>query len=168
MARSPGTDSITLRDARPEDFHRLWAIDQECFARGIAYSQRELALYMGATGAFTIVAEGPPHSAMGAGKRTVLGFLVGQKLPRGLGHVVTIDVVPGVRRAGVGSLLMGDCEKRLRAAGCTQICLETAVDNDAALRFYKRHGYSVLKTIPRYYLGTIDALLLCKSLAAKK
>ena len=52
----------------------------------------------------------------------------------------------------------------MRAQGCVSIYLETAVDNEAALKFYKRHGYFVLKTIPRYYQDKIDALLLGKHL----
>lgn len=165
-ARAPKSPSISLRDYRPDDLRRLWEIDQECFVPGIAYSQRELAHYIGLRGAFTVVADTRESNGKKrrAGKRRIVGFLVGQDLPRGLGHVVTIDVLPEVRRAGVGSLLMEECEQRLRRAGCQAIYLETAVDNDSALRFYKRHGYSVLKTIPRYYLDSLDALLLGKRL----
>jgi ribosomal protein S18 acetylase RimI-like enzyme len=42
--------------------------------------------------------------------------------------------------------------------------LETAVDNVAALLFYKRRGYNVLETFPRYYSNAMDALLLEKDL----
>ena len=73
-------------------------------------------------------------------------------------------MLPEARRAGIGSLLMEECETRLRAAECKAVFLETAVDNDTALRFYKRLRYSVLKTIPRYYLDSIDALLMGKKL----
>ncbi len=43
--------------------------------------------------------------------------------------------------------------------------LETAVDNLAALAFYKRHGYSVVRTWPRYYSNGVDALVMKKELA---
>lgn len=157
-----------LRDYRPADFRLLWELDQRCFTRGIAYSQRELAHYIRMSGAFTVIAEEAEamksEEAPGEGKPRIVGFLVGQTLPRGVGHIVTIDVVPEVRRAGIGSLLMEECEARLRSAACKAVYLETAVDNDAALRFYKRLHYSVLRTIPRYYLGTLDALLMGKRL----
>jgi len=55
-------------------------------------------------------------------------------------------------------------EERLRAAGCKTILLEVAVDNRAALTFYKKHGYSVLKTLPRYYPGGLDGLLMGKTI----
>jgi ribosomal protein S18 acetylase RimI-like enzyme len=157
--------SYRLRDYRPGDLRRLWEIDQQCFARGIAYSQRELAHYIAQAGGFTVVAEtAAPAENETTRQSRIAGFLVGQVLPRGVGHVVTIDVLPEARRAGIGSWLMEECETRLRTAGCKAVYLETAVDNDTALRFYKRHRYTVLKTIPRYYLDSIDALLMGKKL----
>ncbi|MGZ4839460.1 MAG: GNAT family N-acetyltransferase [Terriglobales bacterium] len=168
--RRPASASYSLRDYDSADFRELWRIDQECFAPGIAYSQRELARYMGQRNAFTIVAEAAECSDQksGAGNRRIAGFVVAQKQPRGAGHIVTIDVLSEARRGGVGSLLMEGAEQRLRALGCSAVYLETAVDNIAALRFYKRHGYSVLKTIPRYYLDSIDALLMGKLLQEAK
>jgi [ribosomal protein S18]-alanine N-acetyltransferase len=155
-----------LRDYRPGDLRRLWEIDQQCFVRGIAYSQRELAHYIAHAGGFTVVAEtaGTVGNETARQPRNIVGFLVGHVLPRGAGHIVTIDVLPEARRARIGSLLMEECEARMRAAECKAVYLETAVDNDIALRFYKRHRYSVLKTIPRYYLDSIDALLMGKKL----
>ncbi len=155
---------FVLRTYAPNDFQRLWEVDQQCFVRGIAYSQRELAYYIGMRGAFTLVAEPLAGHAGREGKRPIVGFVVGQKLPRGVGHVVTVDVLPEARRSGLGSLLMDECEARLRQDGCRSVYLETAVDNEVALRFYKRLGYAVLKTIPRYYLASVDAFLLGKHL----
>lgn len=166
-----------IREAGLEDFSTLWRIDQECFAPGISYTRAELRYYMLQPGAFTLVAEGkdgaggtgsssaPEHgSAPGKKPQPILGFLVGQKQRRDLGHIVTIDVLSQARRAGVGSLLLSAAEERLRVAGCQSILLETAVDNETALKFYKRHRYFVMKTIPRYYMDKIDALLLGKRL----
>lgn len=144
-----------IRESRSEDFKELWRIDQECFAPGISYSQRELAYYMAQRGAFTLVAEDGEQ---------IVGFVVGQRHARSMGHIITIDVIPAAQRRGVGTLLMQASEERLKADGCDSIYLETAVDNAAALTFYKRHGYFVLKTIPRYYMNKIDALVLGKRL----
>jgi ribosomal protein S18 acetylase RimI-like enzyme len=38
------------------------------------------------------------------------------------------------------------------------------VDNAVALAFYKRHQYSVVKTIPRYYSNGVDAFVLEKEI----
>ncbi len=148
---------IRIREARRADFMQLWRIDQECFAPGISYTRAELAHYMARRGAFTLVAEDTQVK-----RPQIAGFIVAQCERRGLGHVITIDVAAPARRAGLGSQLMTEAEARMKTAGCSAIYLETAVDNAAALAFYKRLGYSVLQTLPRYYHGDLDALLMGK------
>jgi [ribosomal protein S18]-alanine N-acetyltransferase len=164
---------IVLREFRREDFDCLWRIDQECFVPGIAYSRLELAAYIRLRGAFTLVAQSLPGGREGPGNRAqsiketpseVLGFIVAQANRRGVGHILTIDVPPASRRLGIGSKLLAAAEHRLRAAPCHSVVLETAVDNSAALAFYKQHDYSVVKTIPRYYSNGVDAFVLEKEL----
>lgn len=150
--------AFVIRDFTPEDFDTLWQMDQECFAPGIAYSKPELKAYMRNRGAFTLV-------AADANKRSIEGFIVACGGPSG--HIITIDVAKSARRSGVGSLLLQAAEEKLRANGCPSVGLETAVDNLAALSFYKRHGYSVIRTWPRYYSNGVDALVLMKPLEAE-
>jgi ribosomal-protein-alanine N-acetyltransferase len=148
---------FTIREFIPADFDTVWRIDQDCFPPGISYSRQELKTYMRRRGSFTLVAvEGQAGEAG--------GFIVAEADGRGTGHVITIDVTAATRRSGVGSLLLRAAEERLRAAGCSAVELETAVDNVSALSFYKRHGYSVTRTFPRYYSNGVDALVLEKEL----
>ena len=119
-----------------------------------------MAFYMRRPGSFTLVAEseggevggngGAPAGIRGFG---VLGFIVAETR-RKRGHIITIDVVAEARRAGVGSAL-------LRAA----VTLETPVNNEAAIRFYKQKGYFVEKTVAGYYSNQMDALVMTKELA---
>ena len=133
-------------------------MDQACFPPGIAYSKEELKSYVRLPEAFTLIATDSKD-------REIAGFIVvHQNL---VGHVITIDVSPQARRSGVGSLLLQAGENRLRAAGSRAVGLETAVDNLTALSFYKRHGYSVIRTWPRYYSNGVDALVLKKGIAGK-
>ncbi len=153
--------TFRLREYDSADFEHLYKIDQACFPPGISYSRRELAYYMSMRGTFTLVAETK------ATKPEIAGFIVGQKGPRGMGHVVTIDTVEKYRRGGLGTLLMDAVEKRLKAVGCHAIILETAVDNAPAIAFYKHLGYFVLKTLPRYYHDRLDAFLMAKRIGEK-
>lgn len=150
-----------LRDFEIADFNRLYEIDRQCFPPGISYSRQELSYYMNLRGTFTIIAESS------AGKPEIAGFIVGQKQPKGMGHVITIDIVDKFRRHGLGSLLMRAVEDRLKAVGCHAVILETAVDNVPAIAFYKKLGYFVVKTIPRYYQNRLDALMMAKRIASK-
>lgn len=167
---------LTLREFRTDDFETLWSIDQQCFAPGIAYSRRELQAYIQLRSAFTLIAEGENEKPLAGKKhaksdssritsgREILGYLVAHANRRGIGHIITIDVRPDARRQKAGSLLLAAAEERLRKMSCQSVVLETAVDNSAALAFYKCHGYSVVKTVPRYYSNGVDALVLEKVL----
>jgi ribosomal-protein-alanine N-acetyltransferase len=147
--------NFKLRDFAPEDFETLWRLDQNCFPPGISYSKPELRSYLRRPGSFTLVATDIERG-------TVAGFIVVQD--GATGHVITIDVDPSARRAGVGSLLLQAAEDRLRSMGSRAVGLETAVDNVAALAFYKRHGYNVVRSWPRYYSNGVDALVMKKYL----
>jgi [ribosomal protein S18]-alanine N-acetyltransferase len=157
MARYNGGVAFVIRDFKPEDFEVLWRMDQDCFPPGIAYSRRELKEYVRHRGSFTLLASD-------ADTGTIAGFIVVHQAPTG--HVITIDVIAEARRSGVGSRLLQAAEDRLRAGGSNAVGLETAVDNLAALAFYKRHGYSVIRIWPRYYSNGVDALVLKKELSA--
>jgi ribosomal-protein-alanine N-acetyltransferase len=151
---------LIIRDYLSDDFLTLWQIDQLCFPPGISYSRYELSTYIRRRNAFTLIAE----NGSGEGCRRILGFLVAESSPRHGGHIITIDVLAEARKQGVGSELLKSAEKRLQVAGCRATYLETAVDNAPALAFYKRHGYDVIKTVPRYYSNSLDALVLEKNL----
>jgi len=57
------------------------------------------------------------------------------------GIVENLYVAPDRRDEGVGSELLGRAERRLDALGAETVVLEAMADNEAARRFYRRHGY---------------------------
>ncbi len=157
------TESVEflIRDYRAADFDRLWAIDQLCFPPGIAYTQMDLTGFVTRRKAITRVAEFLPGHEFARG---IAGFAVAQPI-RNIGRILTLDILPDARRFGLGSRLMEDCETRLRAVGCQQVFLETAVDNDAAIGMYRKLGYEIVRTLPLYYsTHALDAYLMGKVL----
>jgi ribosomal-protein-alanine N-acetyltransferase len=153
-----------LRDFRPQEMETLWRIDQACFAPGISYSRLELATYLERPGAFALVADGTEVSPGGTSSAMTVGFIVAEAGSRGTGHIITIDVLPRARAMGIGTQLLRVAEDRLRDARCQSVILETAVDNQAALSFYRRHHYTLVKTLPGYYSNGVDAFVLKKDL----
>ncbi|HWR17923.1 MAG TPA: N-acetyltransferase [Terriglobales bacterium] len=143
-----------IRDYKPEDFDRLHTLDQECFPPGIAYSRRELAYYIKRPHAFTLVAEEK--------NKAIAGFIVASSHPKKMGHIITIDTDRKLRRSGLGTLLMNAAETRLREIGCEVVFLEVAVNNTPAIKFYKKLGYSILKTLMGYYQGKLDGFLMIR------
>jgi ribosomal-protein-alanine N-acetyltransferase len=170
--------NIRLREFQTDDFESLYSIDQECFPPRISYSRTELKTYIHRRNAFTLVADSADGEDFDSpiegksrrnarpvppGSPAIAGFIVAES-EGGAGHIITIDVIAPARRFGVGSLLLRGAEYRLRAIHCRSVELETAVDNTSALAFYKRHGYNVIGTVPRYYSNGVDALVLEKKL----
>lgn len=157
---------LSLHQAREQDFDQLWRIDQECFIPGIAYSRAELRWYMRRSRAFTLIAKNDVKEAAKDAKEitNIAGFIVAESDPSRAGHILTIDVLPAFRRTKIGSRLLDAAEQRLIKEGCNAVLLETSVDNSAAICFYKRHGYAILETIPRYYMDSVDALVMGKKL----
>ena len=151
--------SFLIREYRSEDFLTLWRIDQACFVRGIAYSQFELRAYIRRKKTLTLIAERPKTEE-------IVGFLVAEAGGDRLAHIITLDVLPDYRKQGVGSLLLDVFEARATQGGSRVVRLETAVDNAVAIAFYKRKGFDVIGTYPRYYSNGVDALVLRKELAS--
>ena len=146
---------LTIRDYRPDDLGLLYELDQLCFEPGIAYSRRELEFFLNLPNGFTILAEAPQQIA---------GFII-VALPRPqLANVITVDIHPEHRRTGIATALMMRSEARLLNMDFNMIVLEVAVNNPAALGFYRKLGYTALKTLPRYYKGEIDGLRMGKRL----
>ena len=157
-----------LRPYQSSDFEKLYALDRECYPRGIAYSRMTLRWFLSLPTSDCIVAEtdtpGGESDAQGDGSSTsIAGFIVGES-ERKAGHIITLDVAPAWRREGIGSALLGELERRLAARGVRRIELETATDNQVAIAFWQRHGYRAVGVIERYYLNRIDALAMTKSL----
>jgi [ribosomal protein S18]-alanine N-acetyltransferase len=160
-AASPYNVSVlSVRKYQPQDFPRLLEIDQTCFVEGIAYSTEEMRYFLSMPTAIPLV---------GVRNEEIMGFIIADRFrprraSRSVGKIITIDVSPQAQHSGLGTLLMSSAETELKQAGCDYVSLEVAVDNEPALRFYKKHGYAVLKVLPRYYLDSIDGLLMGKRL----
>lgn len=159
-----------FRDYQNKDIEKLYRIDQECFEEGVAYSRSELTSYIQRRSAFTIVAEMEKDWSSQAGGKgkfeqgTIAGFIVAEVHPKGYGHIITIDTRKEFRRQKLGSKLLQAAEEKLRERDCFMVVLEVAVNNLSAIMFYKRHGYTTTRTIPRYYKDGLDALFMTKRL----
>jgi ribosomal protein S18 acetylase RimI-like enzyme len=182
---------FTLRSYVPADFEKLYEIDQACYEPEIAYSRRELRNYLRFPGADCVVAEDANEENVGRGvsapnktvepavsgsNKTVGSGFSGPKIKiagfcmsarqRGWGYIITIDVLGEYRRQGLATLLLDEVERRLREKKVREVALETAVDNHAAIAFWRKHGYAVQGVRPDYYPGGRDAYSMAKLLTS--
>jgi len=146
--------AVTLRSYQPHDFAALHRLDQSCFPAGISYSKTTLRYFLTISSADCVVA------ADGA---RIAGFILTEENPP-LAHIITLDVAEAHRRRGVGSSLLAESEKNLALRGVRSVLLETAIDNEEAVAFWKRHGYRIEAVLKRYYLARLDAYEMRKIL----
>jgi len=139
MDVEPGTaaDAETLAD--------LWV--------DLAAGQRAHGSHVAAEGNREVVREAIARHAVADGLRVAraggetLGFVMfgpetgryRQEVDRGV--VRNLYVRPERRGEGIGSELLAVAEDALEAAGAEVISLKAMADNEAARRFYERHGY---------------------------
>jgi ribosomal protein S18 acetylase RimI-like enzyme len=66
------------------------------------------------------------------------------------GMVYHLAVAASFRRRGIASGLMSELESRLRAKGCLKCYLLVTVDNEEAMGYYERHGWSAMEQVRLY------------------
>jgi ribosomal-protein-alanine N-acetyltransferase len=147
---------LKIRPYEAHDFAALYKLDQSCFVPGISYSKWVLQYYLRLPGVDCQVA---------IDGKSIVGFVLGETNPP-LGHIITLDVAESHRRSGTGSLLLNELEKNFTFRGVKSVLLETAVDNESGIAFWKRHGYCTEAVLKRYYLGKTDAYEMRKKLGA--
>ena len=96
---------------------------------------------------------------LGRLRLTVSGTLpreAGFQLPAPTLSLVAMGVSPAFRRAGVGSRLLEESEKRSVEMKMRSMHLSTESDNGAAHQFYERHGWQpLLKSADKVHYGRI-------------
>ena len=148
-----------LRSFAEEDFQKLFELDQLCFRPGIAYSQEDLQAFIHHPSAVTIVAEDR--------QRQIAGFAILELYREKheiIAHVVTLDVHPSLRRLGLGRQLMLVLDQIAKGNRAWVLRLEVSAEDVGAQAFYRNMGFLVVRTLKRYYLNKIDALLMERSL----
>lgn len=145
--------SVTYRRAAEEDVPRMQCLEQICFPPGVAFSVQEFAHHLRQRGSLAILAE--------QGERLV-GLVLVSSHRGGVGHIVTLDVHPDLRRQGIGRTLLRMAEEDLIRQGAREILLQVGVDNEAGLQLYRAQGYRVRSKLRNYYGWGEDAFLMDK------
>ena len=114
-----------------------------------------------------------PQEAWGAGAfqvqlemHSVLGLLDGRgglallRVTADEAEILTIGVVPTMRRRGIARALLDESIRRARQLGVRTIFLEVGVRNRPARALYEATGFQEVGRRRRYYANGEDALIL--------
>ena len=95
----------------------------------------------------------------------VVGFAVYWRVADEL-QLLNLAVESGMRRRGLGGLLLAQLGEVARENGQVRITLEVRQSNVAALSLYRRHGFVETAVRKGYYRSTgEDAILMAKEVA---
>jgi ribosomal protein S18 acetylase RimI-like enzyme len=73
---------------------------------------------------------------------TVIGGFDGRR-----GLIYHLAVQASVREGGIGARLMDEVEKRMKEKGCIRSYLLVTKENEEAIRFYKKRGWSQMDNL---------------------
>jgi ribosomal protein S18 acetylase RimI-like enzyme len=124
---------MAIRKGQIEDIPKFESLDRLCFPDSVRYSRFDFLYYFFKKDVFTIVSENG---------RKIHAFLIADLKTSEVGHIISIDIHPSFRRAGLGTKLMAEAERIFNELGVKKIVLEVHEDNVIAQLFYSNLGYS--------------------------
>ena len=80
------------------------------------------------------------------------------------GHIVSVAVLEGHRRMGLGRALVEESLTGMKDRGCSEAYLEVRVSNDSAIDLYKKLNFQVAATHQGYYRDGESAYLMSRTL----
>lgn len=88
------------------------------------------------------------------------GYAVAWPLKREL-HIGNLAVVRGLRRKGIGSILLRTLLRKAEKSGTEIVTLEVRASNSAAIRLYEKFGFAAVAVKRDYYRNEgEDALVM--------
>jgi ribosomal-protein-alanine N-acetyltransferase len=135
---------VKIETATTKLLDQLFQIEEQCFDQE-AFSKRQIAYLLTDYNSIAFVAKV---------NEVIVGFIIAQvevEENTEFGHVITINVVPNLRRKGIGKRLLLEIETLLKQKGIEESRLEVREDNHTAIKLYQTMGYKTLGKLENYY-----------------
>lgn len=160
------SQSFTVRTFKTDDIERVMHINSKCLPENYSsYFYRDLYTKYPET---FLVAEMDGEIQGYVMCRIERGWSKKGKLsPAKLCHIVSVAVMEGYRRRGIGrELIVQAMGRGRRIYNCNEGYLEVRISNDAAINLYDGLGFSKVKRNYGYYLDGEDAWVMASTLDA--
>ena len=154
------TAEATYRKAVLGDLRAIAAMERRYFGRH-AFGLGMLVYLLFHAGEGFVVAELA---------REVVGYVVVRResVRRARAELPTFAVREDMRGRGIGSALLRRALDYLERIGVHRVTLQVSVRNPGARRLYEKFGFKVERTLPGYYGGGEDALLMTRILERRE
>ncbi len=93
-----------------------------------------------------------------------VGFIAPMRSGPGTARILVLAVLEPFRNRGIGSALLNAFTNECGLKGLKNIELEVRPSNKTAIRFYMKHGYQVIDTIPGFYKDGEDGYKMWRTL----
>jgi len=143
----------------PADFHDLYAIEEVCFQPPYRFTRHYMRHLIASPNSATWVAEQEGN---------MRGFAIVEWAPQTSGvaaYIATIEVLPELRKHGVGAELLRRLEGSANAERAIAIWLHVDMENASAIRLYERLGYQNSGRAEHFYARNRPAAMYIKRLA---
>jgi ribosomal-protein-alanine N-acetyltransferase len=151
---------VIYRHTISGDFPQIYAIEETCFQPPFRFARRYMRRLLERPGTITWVAEEEGQLA---------GFAIADcewEVGGIAAYIQTIEVLPAMRRRGVGAELLRCVEDSARERGVRTIWLHVDAANASAIRLYESHGFVCEGRRESYYPQGRAALIYRKKLEA--
>jgi len=97
-------------------------------------------------------------------RHVLIGFLVGIRIAPHKARILMLAVKKQQRRHYIGSMFLIRFLNDMRHYDITEVELEVRTTNHIAIEFYKKHGFTIQETLPRFYQNGDDAYVMSRDL----
>jgi len=84
------------------------------------------------------------------------------------GHVISIAVLPGHHRKGIGYALVNEATQAMRFYKAKECYLEVRESNVGAISLYEKFGFKISRTIRNYYADGEDAFVMANVFSSEE
>jgi ribosomal-protein-alanine N-acetyltransferase len=146
--------------ANKDEIDAIVEIEKKCFPGKVAYSRRQLE---------QLILNADSDCLVEKEDGVIRAFLIVTYRQRSLTcNIETIDVDPAFKNRGIGLKLLKAVETDMKRRGMRWSQLEVSEGNEAALKVYRKAGYTFKERLEGYYKfehnGTRNALRMVKEL----
>lgn len=96
-----------------------------------------------------------------------VGFIIGVKTEKNIARILMLSIIKDQRRQGIGSALLTHFLQAMIPKNIEKVELEVRTNNISATKFYKKHRFQIIETIPKFYQNGDDAYIMQRILRSQ-